>query len=217
LNARPEPSPTRLRPERLLPLACVVTAGVLFASELMTTFELTNQGGLGQCSLQGADRHQFALGVLAIFSVGAVLVAVLWGSKPAAMAVGVAGLLALLLFLTIDLPKANNVGTLEGCSPTTDESFVDAKAIPQAGFWLEMVGALGLALSGAALATLSAEQLARLRPRSLTPSHRRSTARRAAKRERIPAASADAPTPAHEPPATRRRRATARGGPRRRP
>ena len=77
MNARPEPPPTRFRPERLLPLACVVTAGVLFASELMTTFELTNQGGLGQCALQGADRHQFALGVLAIFAVGAVLVAVL--------------------------------------------------------------------------------------------------------------------------------------------
>ena len=131
------------------------------------------------------------------------------------MAVGIAGLLAILLFLTIDLPKVNNVGTLGGCSTTTNESFVDAKAIPQAGFWLEMVGALGLALSGAALATLSSEQLAGLRPRSLGPSRRRTTARRGVKRQRVSAASGD--VPAHDPPATRRRRATARGEPRRRP
>jgi hypothetical protein len=214
VNARPQSPPSRFRPERLLPLACVVAAGALFASELMTTFQLTDPGGLGQCSLQGADRHQFALGVLAIFAAGAVIVAVVWGSKPAAMAVAIAGLLALLLFLTIDLPKANNVGTLEGCSPMTNESLVDAKAVPQAGFWLEMVGALALALSGAALATLSPEQLAGLRPRSRAAADRRGGPRLGTKRQRLSAPSADAP--AHDPPADRRRRTAARGEPRRR-
>ena len=36
--------------------------------------------------------------------------------------------------------------------------------MPQAGFWLEMAGAVALALSGAALATLTPDQLATLRP-----------------------------------------------------
>jgi hypothetical protein len=216
VNDSPEPSQTRFRPERLLPLACVVAAGVLFASELMTTFELTERGGQGLCSLQAADRHQFALGVLAIFAVGAVVVAVLWGSKPAAAAVAIAGLLALLLFLIIDLPKTNNVGTLEGCSPTTTGSFLDAKAVPQAGFWLEMVGAVALALSGAALATLSPEQLAGLRPRSRAPSTRRSKAPPAGRRQRMSASSDDLPTPTHDQPASRRRRPSLRGEPRRR-
>ena len=59
----------------------------------------------------------------------------------------------------IDLPNAGQVGTLEDAR----QSFIDAEAIPRAGFWLELLGALGLALSGGALATMSPEQLASLR------------------------------------------------------
>jgi hypothetical protein len=143
---------------------------VLFASEFMTTFQLT-QGDLASgnatCTVGAAGRHHFALGVLAIFAVLALIVAVLLASKPAAMGVAIAGLLALLLFLVIDLPDANNVGTLADSCTTVPGSLLDAKAVPQAGFWLEMVGALALALSGAALATLTPDQLATLRPRRL--------------------------------------------------
>jgi hypothetical protein len=156
----------RRNPERLLPLACVAGAGALFASEFMTTFQLSSTGP-EFCNVGAAGRHHFALGVLAIFAVIAVIIAVTSASKPAAMAVGVAGVMALILFLTIDLPHANNTGTLSGCSPTTNEAFFDAKAEPQAGFWLEMVGALALALSGVALATLNPEQLRAIRPRWL--------------------------------------------------
>ena len=161
--------PTLLqRPERLLPFACIAAAGVLFASELMATFQFVPPGGQALCTQQAADRHHFALGVLAIFAVGAVIVAVLGASKPAAMSVAVAGVLALLLFLIVDLPDADNIGTLgSSCTSIPSQSFFDAKAVPQAGFWLEMVGALALALSGAALATLTPDQLATLRPRRL--------------------------------------------------
>jgi len=156
------------RPERLLPFACIAAAAVLFASELATTFQFVPPGGQPVCTQQAADRHHFALGVLAIFAVGAVIVAVLGASKPAAMSVAVAGLLALLLFLIVDLPDANNIGTLgSACTSIPGQSFFDAKAVPQSGFWLEMVGALALALSGAALATLTPDQLATLRPRRL--------------------------------------------------
>ena len=153
----------RQNPERLLPLACIAGAAALFASELMTTFQLSSTGP-EFCNVEAASRHHFALGVLAIFAVLAVILAVTTASKPAAIAVGVAGVIALVLFLTIDLPHANNTGTLAGCSATTNNAFFDAKAEPQAGFWLELVGALALALSGVALGTLNPEQLRAIRP-----------------------------------------------------
>ena len=51
-------------------------------------------------------------------------------SKPAATAVAVAGVVALLVFLLVDLPDANAVGTLDD----TRQSFFDAEAVPQEGF-----------------------------------------------------------------------------------
>jgi hypothetical protein len=150
-----------VRAERLLPIACVAAAAILFASDLMTTFQLTTPGA-PLCNQSAADRHHYAQLILALFAVAAVLLAVSTGSRPAATAVAVAGILALLIFLTIDLPHANNVGTLgSSCGPS--ETDLTAKAEPQAGFWFEMIGAVTLALSGTALATLTPEQLASLR------------------------------------------------------
>jgi hypothetical protein len=145
---------------RLLPLACLAAAICLFASELMTTFEFTPPGGEPLDSQDGADRHGNALALIAVFAVGALALAVFTASKPAATAVAVAGVIALLVFLLMDLPDANAVGTLDD----ERQSFFDAEAVPQGGFWLEMLGALALAVTGVALATLSPEQLAALRP-----------------------------------------------------
>ena len=79
------------------------------------------------------------------------------------MAVAVAGGLALAIFAIVDLPKANDVGAISSACNAASQGF-DAKALPQAGFWLELVGGLALTLSGIALATLSSEQLRALRP-----------------------------------------------------
>ena len=62
--------------------------------------------------MEASDRHHLALGVIALFAIGAVLVAVLGASRPAAIAVAIAGVAALVLFLVVDLPDANSVGTL---------------------------------------------------------------------------------------------------------
>jgi len=129
----------------------------------MTTFQLSSTPGQTFCNVGAAGRHHFALGILAILAVVALAVALLSASKPAAIAVGAAGVIALILFLTIDLPQANNVGNISS-SCDVAASFNFAKAEPQAGFWLEMVGALALALSGVALATLNPEQLRAIRP-----------------------------------------------------
>lgn len=149
------------RLERLLPWACVASAAVLFASELMTMFEFTPQGAEPLQSQSAGDRHGNAMFVIAAFAIVLTIVAVWAGSRPAALGVAVMGVVALLVFLIVDLPDAGQVGTLDDAR----QSFIDAEALPQSGFWLEMLGALGLALSGGALATMSAEQLASLRGR----------------------------------------------------
>jgi peptidoglycan/LPS O-acetylase OafA/YrhL len=149
----------RFRPQDALPLACVAAAAMLAASELMTLFELTPPGGEAIQAVDAADRHGYSLLVLGVFAIAAVIVALRTGARVAALAVAVAGTLALLIFLVVDLPDVNQVGTLDDAR----QSFIDARAEPQAGFWLELVGALGLALSGAALTTLEPEQLQRRR------------------------------------------------------
>lgn len=153
-------------PERLLPFACLAAAAVLLASELMTTFQLvagSQASGTAFCDLDGGGHHHYALAVLAAFAIVAVIVAVVAGSRPAAVGVAVAGLLALLLFAIVDLPKANDVGSVSSACDLAAQG-LDAKAVPQAGFWLELVGSLALASSGAALAALSPAQLKGLRP-----------------------------------------------------
>jgi hypothetical protein len=172
---------------RLLPLAVLISAIALFASELMTTFEFTPQGGEVQLEQQAADRHGNALMVIAAFAIVALVVAVLAGSKPAATAVAVAGVVALLVFLLADLPDANTTGTLD-----TDQSFIDAEAVPREGFYPELVGALALTVTGIALATMSPAQL-----RALRPNRKRSSEKEDEERE---------PDPDPEPEPSERRR-----------
>jgi hypothetical protein len=148
-----------LRLERLLPLACVASAAVLIASEFMTTFEFTPPGAEALAEQSASDRHHYAPVVLAIFAIVALVIAVANGSKPAATAVAACGIIALLIFLLVDVPDAGNVGTLDDARQT----FATAEAVPQAGFWPQLIGALGLAISGTALSTLTPGQLEGLR------------------------------------------------------
>ena len=146
---------SKFRAELFLPLACAGACAMLAASEFMDTFKLNGPGPTLQVVQTAEDQHHFALLVLAAFALGALLVAVLSGSKPAATAVAICGAIALLIFLLIDLPDAGKVGTI------SDVTFTQAKAEPATGFWLELTGALVLAVCGTALATLSPEQLRR--------------------------------------------------------
>jgi hypothetical protein len=166
--------PRRAGPERVLPFACIASALVLAASELMTTFQLVAQpapGGAPLCAIEAADRHHDALAVIAAFAIVAMLIAIFTGSRPAAVAVAVAGAVALLIFVIVDLPKANAVGNVSSACNAISAG-ADAKALPQAGFWLELVGGLALTVTGLAFATLSSDQLRALRPgrRPKTPS-----------------------------------------------
>ena len=146
--------------ERLLPLAIVGGALILIGSEFTDTFRLEAPGDTTLGLEEASDRHSWAILVLGLCTLAAVTIAVLNGSKPAAMATAIFGVAALLLFLLIDLPDAGKVGTFD--SP--NNPFVQTKAEPEGGFWLLLVGSLVVAVCGIALATLSAEQLRALRP-----------------------------------------------------
>jgi hypothetical protein len=155
----------RLRVERLLPLACIAGGALLFASQFMNIFELNSAGPTAQRLIDSTDQHWYAMAVLGLYAALAAAGAVAAGSKPLAVSVAVAGVAALLLFLLIDLPDAGKTGTLN--SETV--SFLTAKADPAGGFWIELIGALVLAVCGGALATLTPEQLSELRPRGRKP------------------------------------------------
>ena len=146
----------RLPPaELVLPLTIVLAAVILGVSEFMTTFEFTSAGE-PRSSSTAADRHSYALLILAVVAVAFTVYAVLTGLRSAAIATAVFGLAALLLFLILDLPDAGRVGPL-GDDPSV--YFADARADPQTGFWLAAVGGVVLGLASVAFATLRSHQL----------------------------------------------------------
>ncbi len=144
----------RPRTETLLVLACAAAAAMLGVSQFIDIFHLTPPGGEALKAIQASDQHGYATLVLAIFALILLVIAIVARGEQlgqvAAVAIAVCGLVALLIFLIGDLPKVNNVGTLDD----PRQSFIDAKAKPVAGFWLELVGALVLTVCGAALATM---------------------------------------------------------------
>jgi hypothetical protein len=148
--------------ERLLPIACLGGAVLLAASQFMTMFELNDALGGTQKKVEGPDQHWYTMVILGGFAICALIGAIAAGSKPLATSVAVAGAVALLLFLLIDLPDAGQAGDIESAT----ESLVIVEADPAGGFWLELIGALILVVCGGALSTLSSDQLAALRPRS---------------------------------------------------
>jgi hypothetical protein len=145
------------RAETLIPFLVVFGAALLIASEFMTIFEFTPPGGEVERISVASERHNYALLILAICAVVAMLFAIATGSRSAALAVAAIGVATLLLFLILDLPDAGKLGDLE--DPV--RGIASAKAEPQAGFWLEAIGAIVLAISGGILASFHPDQLRR--------------------------------------------------------
>ena len=147
------------RTETLLVLACAAAAAMLAASQFTNLFELTPPGAEAISAIEASDQHGYATLILAVFSLVLLVIGIAARGESvaqvAAFAVAACGVVALLIFLAVDLPDANKIGTLDD----QQESFIDAKAEPVAGFWLELVGSLVLAICGGALATLGPERL----------------------------------------------------------
>lgn len=151
-------------PDLTIPLACgaAVGAGALAAAQFVGIFMLTPSGpdqGIREEVVVGAqEQHGWAMLILAVIAL-VLLISCIWfdrgededagpASQTTAVALAVTGLVALLIFLIIDVPDANRIGALGN----ETGSFVDAKALPQIGFWLELFGSLLLAGCGAVLA-----------------------------------------------------------------
>lgn len=159
------------RAEYVIPLVVVLGAVVLGASEFMVAFEFVPAGGEPLRDATNADRHGYAMLVLAVSCLVALAGTLLSGARVAAVATAGLGGIALLLFLVVDLPDANKLGDLD--DPLY--GLAAARAEPQPGFWLEGLGAAALAFGGGALLTLSEAQLlaplARWRRRGETEAH----------------------------------------------
>ena len=145
----------------LLALACAAAAAMLAASQFMDIFHLTPPGGEAIDAITSSEQHGAAMLILAIFALAMVAVTLIAPNRQirsqqlslfqiAAFAIAACGVVALLVFLIVDLPDVNKIGTVDD----PRESFIDAKAEPQAGFWFELFGSLVLAGCGIALATL---------------------------------------------------------------
>ena len=179
-----------LRSELVLPVTIIAAAIMVGVSEFMTTFEF-NSGGEPQAVSLAADRHSYALLILGVFTVAGMLYAVRTGLRAAALGTAALGLASLLLFLILDLPDAGKAGPL-GDDPTI--YFADARADPQAGFWLEAVGTVVLGLATVAFATLSSTQLrtpaellgSRRGKRTAEPKRGKSAEREPVEREKRP-------------------------------
>ena len=159
-----EAEPKLSRLTKALPFAVLAAAICLFASELMTMFEFTPPGGEALCAQDAGDRHSNAQMVIAGFAVIGTIAAVYGGSRPAALSVAAMGIVALLIFLISNLRVANAAGSLSEACGASQGFLFEAEAVPQGGFYLELVGALALAVTGIALATMTPAQLSSLRP-----------------------------------------------------
>ena len=98
------------------------------------------------CEITGGDQHSYALVAIALLTVVMAVGAGLGGSRPAGVALIVAGVIVLGIALIGDLPVTDDTGQV-------GPNFDDASADPGPALWLELVGG-GLAVVAGALRLL---------------------------------------------------------------
>ncbi len=119
-------------------------AALLLVAEFTTlyTVRTTNGGTLIKTVATGSN-HAFALIPIALLAAFLAVGAWRTGSRPALLAVGVLGVIALLISLVGDLPDAHASGLVG----STSTHFADASSRPSAGFYMETLGAVLLLIS----------------------------------------------------------------------
>ena len=128
------------------PLAGLVAAALaLIVGEFLTMREIVAVTVIppgGRTS--GGAHHGYALAVIGLAALPMSYGAIVGGSRPAALAVTALGGVALAIVLAIDLPSLNESGLI-------GRTYDLAEAHPGLGFWIQLVGALGLLAGGALL------------------------------------------------------------------
>ena len=143
------PSISALRALRV-GLCAAAAAGVICL--LLATFTTVIEFQVGTTTrlpgrdthLSGWDRHGPALLIVAVFAA-AMVAGALRGARPGMVALGVLGLVALVIAVAGDVPDLNETGFI-------GEVYEDAAAGPEAGFYLETLGGVLLLASGGLLA-----------------------------------------------------------------
>ena len=121
---------------------------LLLVAEFSTLYEVRAVTAVPDGGSFGTGaNHFYALLLLAVVSLPMAYGAVVGGSRPAALALIALAVVALFIILTIDLPDVNEEGLL-------GETYDSAKASPQEGFYLEIVGSLVLLAAGVAALVL---------------------------------------------------------------
>src|SRR5690606_34340880 len=94
------------RISKLIPLMCLLAGLLLIGAELLDSFVIENADGEAVALVDAGARHSYAFALLGVLAIFGTLVAVGGASRPAALMVPIAGLVALALFAIVDLPDA---------------------------------------------------------------------------------------------------------------
>jgi hypothetical protein len=119
--------------------------------------DFADPGLRDRCLTVGHESHHYGLAILGVFVILMTFGAAVGGSRPAAVALLVAGLLGLGITLIKDLPKTNDTGQI-------GRDFVRGQAHKGNGFWFELVGS-SLAVACGAFLTVRTPPRRELRRR----------------------------------------------------
>jgi hypothetical protein len=129
----------------------LLAAALLLAAEFTSLFVVRIQttGGVIRTETTGAH-NSYALVPIALLA--GLLALVVWqrGSRPALLALGLMGLVALLIALLGDLPDAHVTGVVRGNGSSPGgigAPYVQAATRPSTGFYLETLGAVVLVMA----------------------------------------------------------------------
>jgi hypothetical protein len=131
-------------------LRAAILAGSLLGALLMIVAEFTTlftvhveTSSRPIKTVSTGSHHSYALLLIALVVAGLALAVWRDSSRPALLAIGLLGVVALLIALLGDLPDAHATG-LAGSSATR---YVDASSTPSAGLYLETLGAVVLVIT----------------------------------------------------------------------
>jgi len=120
-------------------LAGIAGAVLLIVADFSTLFEVTAVTAVLE-TRKGSEHHTYALVLIGVLVLPMAAGASLGGSRPAAVAVTILGIIALVIVLAVDLPDVNSTGFTR--------TFDKAEASPGSGFYLETLGAVLVLVAG---------------------------------------------------------------------
>jgi hypothetical protein len=120
-------------------IAGIAGALLLIVADFSTLFEVKAVTAVLE-SRKGGAHHSYALVLIGAVALPMVAGASLGGSRPAAIALIVLGLIALVIVLAVDLPDVHSTGLTR--------TFAEAEASPKSGFYIETLGVALVLVAG---------------------------------------------------------------------